>query len=90
MDITDRYWVVQCPHCGRVMVYENAIYKSTKVRESLNVYKKSFTKKCPYCRKSFTIIRKREFSDKIVKYTTNNPREASEYVRRYKLLMKKI
>ena len=71
MDYNDRYWVVLCPHCKRLSIYENIRRGKTK------------TKKCPYCGKSFTIIRKLQPSWNIIKFTTNDFRLARAFMQKY-------
>ncbi|MGC9133515.1 MAG: hypothetical protein ACP5GJ_03905 [Nanopusillaceae archaeon] len=68
-----RYWILECPYCGNLSLYDS-------VREG-----KKKVKRCPYCGKYFNIIRDDEPSWKVIIAQFDNPKEASVFIRNRKI-----
>ncbi len=71
-----RYWVVACPYCGRLLLYDSVRNGKKKI------------KRCVYCGKYFTIIREDTPSWEIIVAKFDNPKEASEFIRKNKFINK--
>ncbi|MGC9133287.1 MAG: hypothetical protein ACP5GJ_02705 [Nanopusillaceae archaeon] len=67
-----RYWILECPHCGNLLLYDSVRNGKNKV------------KLCPYCGKHFKIIREDTPSWEIIIAQFDNPSEANLFIRKMK------